>query len=345
MTINKTVDWWPPKVSINGNYFVYRPIRNGKRYKLCPADGSRRDVLLAYDRILSELEGSFNVRSLVEEFCATEEFKALSSRTQLDYGYYKSEVVLAFGKMSPDAIQTHHIVQWRNLLVKKRDSVVQGNRHVSFIGTVLRYAREQGYLTGTPSQGIKKLKERKRTRYVTHHEYATIYKHAMPQLQVAMELSYLCMARITDVINLKRSQLSPEGITIVQSKTGKAQLKQWSPRLQQAVNQALKLPIKENRVSIFLIHKVNGSNYQVRGIQRQFEQAKEHSVNECNFDSVSQMDIHFHDLKAKSISDQEGSLEEKKLIAGHTNVRQTMDYDRKLQQVPATFGDLAPLPK
>lgn len=41
----------------------------------------------------------------------------------------------------------------------------------------------------------------------------------------------------------------------------------------------------------------------------------------------------FHDLKAKGISDYEGTLEEKRHTAGHSSIKQTASYDRKIQIV------------
>ncbi|BCZ53072.1 hypothetical protein SL264_24780 [Enterobacter cloacae] len=50
------------------------------------------------------------------------------------------------------------------------------------------------------------------------------------------------------------------------------------------------------------------------------------------------IDFTFHDLKAKGISDLEGSLEEKQAISGHKNSRQTAIYDRKVKVVPVVGG-------
>ena len=50
------------------------------------------------------------------------------------------------------------------------------------------------------------------------------------------------------------------------------------------------------------------------------------------------IDFTFHDLKAKGISDLEGSLEEKQAIFGHKNSQQTAIYDRKVKVVPVVSG-------
>ncbi len=49
-------------------------------------------------------------------------------------------------------------------------------------------------------------------------------------------------------------------------------------------------------------------------------------------------DFTFHDLKAKGISDLEGSSYEKQTISGHKNVAQTARYDRKINVVPVVGG-------
>jgi|GEM_PF-6843336 len=53
-----------------------------------------------------------------------------------------------------------------------------------------------------------------------------------------MEISYCCAARIPDVLSITREQLREEGLYIKQGKTGKAQIKAFSPRLKRALDQA-----------------------------------------------------------------------------------------------------------
>ena len=46
----------------------------------------------------------------------------------------------------------------------------------------------------------------------------------------------------------------------------------------------------------------------------------------------------FHDLKAKGISDLEGTLSEKQEISGHKNASQTARYNRRISVVPVVGG-------
>ena len=54
----------------------------------------------------------------------------------------------------------------------------------------------------------------------------------------------------------------------------------------------------------------------------------------------SELDFNFslHDLKAKGISDLEGTRSDKQAISGHKNATQTARYDRKIAVVPVVGG-------
>lgn len=50
-----------------------------------------------------------------------------------------------------------------------------------------------------------------------------------------MEISYLCAARQANVLELRWMQFSDKGIFIQQGKTGKKQIKVWTPHLRKAL--------------------------------------------------------------------------------------------------------------
>jgi hypothetical protein len=79
--------------------------------------------------------------------------------------------------------------------------------------------------------------------------------------------------------------------------------------------------------TMFLISKPDGSRYSPRTIQAHYSEA-------CKLAGVSGVTL--HDLKAKSISDFDGSLSDKQNASGHTTLAQTASYDRKIQQVKTT---------
>lgn len=110
---------------------------------------------------------------------------------------------------------------------------------------VFSWGYERGYVKGNPCKGVRKFSLKSRDVYVTDEEYQTIYEEAAPALRVGMEISYLCAARVSDVISLKWSQVREEGIFIQQGKTGTKQIKVWTERLHNAIELAKTLGGRE----------------------------------------------------------------------------------------------------
>ncbi|MTD40472.1 tyrosine-type recombinase/integrase [Erwinia sp. CPCC 100877] len=152
---------------------------------------------------------------------------------------------------------------------------------------------------------------------------------------VAMEIAYLCLARQGDVLALQENQLLIDGIFIRQGKTGKKQIKAWSERLRAAVELARTLPLRSGVNSLYIIHQPNGQRYSRDGFNRRWKAAKARA--RYQFPGLA-FDFTFHDLKAKGVSDLEGTLQDKQSISGHKTIGQTARYDRKIQIVPVVGG-------
>lgn len=93
--------------------------------------------------------------------------------------------------------------------------------------------------------------------------------------------------------------------------------------------------IKNGMISVYVLHQVSGSKYTRDNFNAHWMKAKKAATErypELRFDFT------FHDLKAKGISDLEGSLYDKQTISGHKNVTQTARYDRKIAVVPVVGG-------
>lgn len=78
-----------------------------------------------------------------------------------------------------------------------------------------------------------------------------------------------------------------------------------------------------------------GQRYTRNGFNSRWQAARDQAI--ASFPELS-FDFTFHDLKAKGISDLEGSLSEKQEISGHKSIGQTARYDRKTKIVPVVGG-------
>src|SRR5690606_34929942 len=109
---------------------------------------------------------------------------------------------------------------------------------------------------------------------------------------------YICAARGQDVRKILLSDIKPEGLFVMQAKTGKKQIKLWNDRLRAVVAQAH--GVREDRLrgkhgSIYLIVTEQGGPYSASGLvtlwrdnRMRIEKALEKTF-----------DWTFHDLKAK----------------------------------------------
>lgn len=87
-----------------------------------------------------------------------------------------------------------------------------------------------------PCVGVDKFPKPQRDRYITDEEYVAIYDHATPAVRAAMEIAYLCAAKVSDVLKMNWNQIMDHGIFIQHGKTGVKQIKRWTERLRAAVD-------------------------------------------------------------------------------------------------------------
>ena len=328
--INKEDNWLPTRVYLEGKSYIYRP-KNSSAVTLCKLPCSPIDVLTRHKQESDKLTCVLTFQTIINEFFESADFRVLSTETRKDYLSYSTKIGAVFGKMKPLAVEPKHVRLFMDEL--GRNSIFQANRHKACMQKICSWALERGKIKINPCVGVQKFKEPERERYITHEEYKAIYLHASIACQVAMEIAYLCSARISDVISLQKNQIHDSGLFIKQQKTKVKQIKAWTPRLRDAVDRGLNMPLKPGKTSIFVIHKPNGDKFAKRTIQSHFTDAKELALSSLGFSSIEDMDIHFHDLKAKGGSDMEGTLNEVSHALGHTSLEQTRTYIRKVDVV------------
>lgn len=323
---------YPPRVYRGKSKFEFHPATGGS-VQLCPLDSPVSLVWARYEAALKNIQDKACLAVLAEKFFESADYARLGSETRKDYKKYAKKILPVFGKMDPDAVKPQHI---RKYMDKRGVAApVQANREKAFLSRVYGWAYERGMVAGNPCKGVRQFKEEERERYITDEEYSALFSVAPTVVQVAMEIAYLCLARQGDVLALQKSQLLPEGIFIKQGKTSAKQIKAWSERLTAAIDLAKSLPLKDGVSSVYVIHQQSGSRYTRDGFNSRWQQAREEAHKRYPH---LLFDFTFHDLKAKGVSDLEGSLQEKQQISGHKTITQTARYDRKVKIVPVVGG-------
>ena len=153
-------------------------------------------------------------------------------------------------------------------------SKTQANHEMSSMSRVFRWGYERGMMKGNPCQGVSKFKAIARGRYITDTEYETIYLEADDVVRAAMEIAYLCAARLADVLGIQWRQVTTEGIFIQQGKNNVSQIKQWTDRLHQAMELA-KTFSTPNSPGSSVIMGSHGVGFSKRGFSHRWEDAKQ----------------------------------------------------------------------
>ncbi|MCG9697460.1 tyrosine-type recombinase/integrase [Shewanella sp. Isolate11] len=333
MRKRKQEDAWMPKGvylhNVRGKAVSYITKSGNRTITLCPASSTRAEVWVAYETAVEQSITKYTFNRLSDEYLSSATFYELAPRTQRDR---KRELMMfnkVFGEMEPNTIKPHHIRKYMD--IRGSASRTQANHELSAASVVFAWGYERGRCKSNPAKGIKKFKAKVRDRYITNTEFNALLLCSEQRLRIASEISYLCAARQSDVLGLKWSQVMDEGVFIQQGKTGKKQIKAWSARLVELINEAKTLN-SGNISSIYVINKVGGGRLTNEGLRSSWKRAMkklaiEHPDIERNFT--------FHDIKAKGISDFDGTLHDKQQFSGHKTMGQVNVYDRKVPVVPS----------
>lgn len=318
----------PEKVYRGRSAFEYRPKVDGQllNIRLCSLDAKQHVVWNRYEQEKRKLElTSGTVESLFEEFFESPQCRKLALSTIQQYRKNAKALCKVFGHLQAKAVKPEHVRKYMDL--RGRDHEVTANRERAFMSRVYNWGYERGKVPINPCDKVRTFSESARERYITDEEYKAVYDCASPLVKAVMEISYCCAARKSDVLGLTNKKLLDEGIKIKQGKTGKEQIKSWSPRLKAAI----KLAKGSKATSFkFVICNTKGHKVTTDAFDNYWNKAKSAAAEKH---PSLEFDFTFHDIKAKSISDVDGTKAEKQKFSGHKTSAMVDTYDRKTEVV------------
>ncbi len=235
---------------------------------------------------------------LIRAYIASQRFARLAPTTQASYRECARQLHREIGK----------IPSWQMLPVQFRRYMdsrppVRANRERSLLISAWKWGRERGL---APVECVPEMvtpyPETPRDRYVTDGEFQSLICRLAWRWTpgcLAAVLAYSLGARLSDVLKIRHADCSAEGVFIRQGKTGKKQLKGWTPGL---VTFLEGCPLGKDTL---VEGERSGKAYTASGFKAQWKK-------------IARVDFTFHDLKAKAISDFEG---DKRLFSGHADYR------------------------
>jgi integrase len=254
------------------------------------------------------------------------DFGTLSENTKKQYNGIRPKIVHGFSDFEPHEILGTHIYQF---LEQYRSTPNMANRMLSVLKRIFTKGVILGACDFNPSAGVARFTEAKRKRYITDSEYSLIYAQANPVIKIVMEICYLTGQRIGDVLNIKRSDITEEGISFIQQKT--------TARLTVAMTEDLadvirKAKLLRNVPCAWLIHpKGKASPYSYSAIKGAYQRAVKAS---------GVQDATLHDLRAKSLTDLKKAGGNPQKLAGHRLESTTLRYLRGIESPLVTGPSL-----
>lgn len=251
----------------------------------------------------------------------------LEWRSQRDYRSILVYLRKTFGHMAPREVKPKHIVAFLDV----RKGKIHRNRMVTILSTV--YFKAIGKwcvdeeLTN-PCSNVERWPTKPRKRYVTDDEFNRFRAATRAQVQIAMDLALLTGQRQGDIIGMKWSQVKTgEGlardrwhIEIDQGKTGKKLAIAISEAVEKVLDRAWLLEPHWPRE--YVLRTKWGNAYTEDGFRAMWQRY-------CReWEKAGNPRFHFHDLRAKCISDNQ-NFDAAYMLSGHIDPKMTRGvYDR-----------------
>ena len=334
---SKTDRWMPARVYQGKSAYEWHP-KGGGSVRLCPLTATRAEVWAAFEQaeIKRNERARVTVGDLARKYFASTGFCRRRPRTQGDYQDCWKVLEKVFADVDATKVGPKHVRQYMDK--RGASSEVRANREKAVLHNIFSWAFERGIVTINPVIGVKSFPEQARTKYIEDSEYDQFLALSTELIQIFMELAYLPGARGQDVRKIMLPDLRDEGIYIRQQKTGKKQIKAWTPRLRAVVDRAMARRELIQRdcsvVSLYLIVNSDGQPYTASGLKSMWAKNKARIEEEHKL----KIDWTYHDIKAKAISDFDG---DKQTFSGHKSRAQMESYNRK----PEVVATLNPVKK
>lgn len=311
--VRKTNRHLPPRVYEKHGALHYVMRSTGKWHRLGPKGMRESEILRAVADLIGPPDTG-TMGGLIERY-AREVLPKKAPKTVKAQRLELARLAEVFGHMRPDEVQPSDC--WGYYTA--RGGASAAHHEVRLLSHVFTWARRWGVLSVNPAQRLGLKTPEPRTRYVTDAEFLAVRAVAPPMIGYAMDLALLTALRQGDILRLERRHLTDQGIELVTGKTGRGVLIEWSPELREVIAAALR---QSPQVRRFVICRRDGKPLSSSGFQSIWQRMMRKTEGER---------FTFHDLRAKSLSD-EPTLEGAAARAAHADPRITQRVYRRLPQ-------------
>ena len=227
-------------------------------------------------------------------------------KTFREYRRYAEILKPIFAEFSPQQVKPHHIAKVIDHEAIKAPT--HANRLRQYLSAVFNHAVRTGCVDSNPCRDVKGISVPKRDRYISDREFESVKEFVPLVIGNIMETCYYTGQRISDVLKIKRADITKDGIFFEQGKTGKKLKVGMNPELRKIVKQCGEIYLFESRL---------GKAYSYFGVSAMFRRA-------CKSAGVE--DFHLHDIRAKALTDAHQQGHDAQKLAGHGSRSTTEGY-------------------
>ena len=276
---------------------AYYYVASGKWLKL---SRDYPEALREYSLLVSGV--GVGMEALLDRYLARQK-TAIAASTHTKYSNAAKRLKTVFAEFSPELVKPHHVYAVRNQFT---DKPAWANQLLAVLKGAFQLAIEEGTIDTNPVREVKNLRELHRKRYITDEEFKSIRGFANPSMQSIMDVAYQTGQRISDVLGIRLSDISENGIYFKQAKTGTMLTVGWSAELRQAIAEAKRIHGSVKGFTLF--HKRDGSPYAYRTVHDFWDRARI---------KAGLKDCRIHDLRAKAGTDASKQGQDSKSLLGH----------------------------
>ncbi|NSX15014.1 tyrosine-type recombinase/integrase [Cupriavidus taiwanensis] len=271
--------------------------------------------------------------------------------TQENYRVMAATIKAEFIEYRVDEVQPMNVARFLDLKFSKTPSL--SNKYRALLSVIMAYGVRKGLRNDNPVREVGGASEKKRDRYITDGELAAVKEAAcfddrdpprpLPSARAfsaLIDLAYLTAQRIGDLLALNWADVSDEGISFRPAKTVNSSGVRLLIAMNSDLRDALDLAKGGKVVSIGpVISLAGGSRMTYKSAHKIWTRACERARRKYERDCAKEgnpadprwlMDMHFHDLRAKALTDKtraEGAAAAQAL-AGHTTAAMTAHYTK-----------------
>lgn len=316
----------------------------GKWHKLTRVDDGEPAMLRALARIRDKPEARPGSMPRLVEDWRRDELPNYAESTRKDYGRMLDHIAAAMRDRDVAEVDSEDVLDLRDQWLDKPRTA---NVYQSLLSLLMGYAIKRRQRKTNPCADVKKLREKPRTRSLSHEEMRFIIQGLCvtgrdrpipsgPMMSLVVIFAYLTGLRMIDIRTLPLSAVGDkvgDVIRVTPSKTAHS----TGITLEIVITEDILDVIRRAKAigtvkGMTLFHGLKGRPYSKDAIETAWQRA-------CARQDIK--DAHFHDLRSRALSDAKRrgvALSDIQDAAGHSSVTTTEDYLRGMDVKRVNLG-------